>query len=232
MKNQTSLLVLSVAIAGLLAACNNNEAPDDTAIGDTAGVTPTDSALGTDTAMTGDDAMMGADGAMGVQTGPITDTEFYRLATESGQKEIAAGNLAKDRAEAQSVKDYAEMMVTDHTAMGQQVQEAAGTADAAAPAPDPAATADLQARSNADFDRAYIDMMVMDLEKAVAIFENAERNASTDEAKALARDALPKLREHLERARELQRELGGTGMPDTTTTDDMAPADADGTTNP
>jgi len=234
MKTRTSLLILSVAIAGLLAACNNNEAPDDTALGDTAGVTPADTTTpGADTTMPGDDAMMGPDGAMGVQTGPVTDTEFYRLATESSQKEIAASNVALQQAESQSVKDYAQMMVTDHTAMTQQVQEAAGTADAASPAPDATVTADLQGRTGADFDRAYMDMMVMDHQKAVAIFENASQNASTDEAKALAQGALPKLREHLERAQQLQQEVGGgTGMSDTTTTDDMAPADTDGTTNP
>ena len=210
MTNRTSLLILSVAIAGLLAACNNNEAPDDTAIGDTAGVTPDATAVD-DTTPPPYDATgaMTPDGAMGVQTGPITDTEFYRLATESSQKEIAAGNMAGDQAQDPSVKDYAGMMVTDHTAMAQQVQEAAGTADAASPAPDATATAALQGKTGADFDRAYIDMMVMDHQKAVAIFENAAQNASTDEAKALAQGALPKLREHLERAQELQTQLGG-----------------------
>ena len=229
MKTRTSLLILSVAIAGLLAACNNNGAPEDTAIGDTAGVTP--EGIATDTTSPYDDGTgaMAPDGTMGVQTGPITDTEFYRLATESSRKEIAAGELAADQASHASVKDYARMMVTDHTAMAQQVQEAAGTADAAAPAPDATATAGLQGRSGDDFDRAYIDMMVMDHQKAVAMFENAAQNASTDQAKTLAQGALPKLREHLQRAQALQSELGGGTMPESTTDDTTG---ADGTTNP
>ena len=209
MKNRTSLTILAVAIAGLLAACNNNEAPDDTAIGDTAGVTPDATAMDDTPPPYDATGAMTPDGAMGVQTGPITDAEFYRLATESNQEEIAAGNMAAEQAQDASVKDYAEMMVTDHTAMAQQVQEAAGTADAAAPAPDATATAGLQGKTGADFDRAYVDMMVMDHQKAVAIFENAAQNASTDEAKALAQGALPKLREHLERAQELQSQSGG-----------------------
>ena len=234
MKTRTSLLILSVAIAGLLAACNNDRAPDDTALGDTAGVTPEGTTPGMDDTTPGYDATgtMTPDGAMGVQTGPITDTEFYRLAMQSNQKEIAAGNMARDQAEDQEVRDYADMMVTDHTAMNQQVQDAAGTADAATPAPDPTATAELQGQTGADFDRAYIDMMVMDHQKAVAIFENAAQNASTDEAKTLATNALPKLRDHLQRAQQLQQRLGGgSGMPDTTT-DDMAPAGAGDATNP
>jgi putative membrane protein len=221
LSTRTSLLILSVAIAGLLAACNNNEAPNDTAIGDTAGATPEGTTTpGTDTTPPYDSTgAMTPDGAMGVQTGPITDTDFYQLATQSSQKEIAAGNLAKDQASDAAVKDYAQMMVTDHTAMSQQVQDAAGTADAAAPAPDPTATADLQGKSGADFDRAYIDMMVMDHQKAVAIFENAAQNASTDEAKALAQGALPKLRDHLQKAQDLQSRLGGGAMVDATADD-------------
>ena len=209
MKNPTSLTILAVAIAGLLAACNNNEAPDDTAIGDTAGATPDATAMDDTPPPYDATGAMTPDGAMGVQTGPITDAEFYRLATESNQEEIAAGNMAAEQAQDASVKDYAEMMVTDHTAMERQLAEAAGMADAAAPAPDPSATVDLEGKTGADFDRAYVDMMVMDHQKAVAIFENAAQNASTDEAKALAQGALPKLREHLERAQELQSQLGG-----------------------
>lgn len=221
MRNKTSLLILSVAIAGLLAACNRDETPDDAAMAPapmegTSAMEPADTTPGAGT------TMPGADGALGVQTGPITDTGFYQLATQSNQKEIAAGNLAKDQAQDASVKEYAQMMVTDHTAMGEQVQEAAGTADAAAPAPDATATADLQGKSGADFDRAYIDMMVMDHRKAVAIFENAAQNASTDQAKTLANDALPKLREHLQRAQELQQQLGGGN----------GTMDTDATTNP
>lgn len=222
MKSRTSLLILSVAIAGLLAACNNdNDAVDDTALGDTATADAAATTPGVDPNAPGYDAngAMTPDGALGVQTGPITDTEFYRLAMQANEKEIAAGNMAKDQASDASVKDYAQMMVTDHTAMNQQVQEAAGSADAAMPAPDPTATAELQGKTAADFDRAYIDMMVMDHQKAVAMFENAAQNASTDEAKMLAQNALPKLREHLQRAQELQSQLGGGAMSDAGTTD-------------
>ena len=206
MKNRTSLLVLSVTIAGLLAACNNNEANDDAALADTAAM----EADGTATPPAYDETgAMDTTGAPGVPTGPITDTDFYRQAMEANRMEIAAGTMAQEQAQDQAVKDYGKMMVDDHTAMNQQVSEAAGMADAATPAPDPTATADLQGKTGADFDRAYIDMMVMDHQQVIAMVENAAQNASTDQAKTLAQGALPKLREHLQRAQELQRQLGG-----------------------
>ena len=73
--------------------------------------------------------------------------------------------------------------------------DAAGTADAATPAPDPSATAALEGKTGAEFDRAYIDMMVSGHEQAIAMFENAAQNASTEEARQLADDALPELEE-------------------------------------
>jgi putative membrane protein len=213
------MLILSLAISGLLAACNNNDANDDTVMDDTAGAMADGTTAATDGTPAYDDTgAMGTDGAMGVQTGPITDTEFYQQAMDGNRKEIAAATMGQAQAQDASVKDYAQMLVTDHTAMGQKLAEAAGMAVAATPAPDATATADLQGQSGADFDRAFIDKMVMDHQKTIAMFENASQNASTDAAKSLAQDALPKLREHLQRAQELQQQLGGAAgaMDDTT----------------
>jgi putative membrane protein len=208
MKTRIPCLVLSVAIAAMLAACHDRTA-DDTTLGDTAA--PADATPDTTMPATpayDDNGAMAGDTGM-VATGPIADTLFYQQAMAANASEIAAGTMAQAQALDQSVKDYAQMMVTDHTAMNQQVAEAAGMADAATPAPDPAATADLQGKSGADFDRAYIDMMVADHQKVVAMVENASTNASTDAARTLATNALPKLREHLQRAQEIQAQLGG-----------------------
>ena len=210
-RTRKTLLVLSLAIAGAsLAGCNNNDATDDTAAADMA--TPADDAAADTMPPAYDDtAGTGMDGDM-IATGPITDQQFYQQAMTTNQKEIAAGNMAVQQAEDQAVKDYAQMLVDDHTAMNQMVVDQAGMADAATPAADPAATAELQGKTGADFDRAYIDMMVSGHEKAIAMVENAAQNASTEEAKTLAQDALPQLREHLQRAQELQQQLGGGAM--------------------
>ena len=207
-RTRNTLLVLSLAIAGAsLAGCNNNDAADDTAAADM--TTPADdTAADTMPPAYDDTADTGMDGDM-IATGPITDQQFYQQAMTTNQKEIAAGNMALQQAEDQAVKDYAQMLVDDHTAMNQMVVDQAGMADAATPAADPAATAELQGKTGADFDRAYIDMMVSGHEKAIAMVENAAQNASTEEARTLAANALPKLREHLERAQELQDQLGG-----------------------
>ena len=208
MKHRTALLVLSVAIAGALAAgCHRDDQAANGEYGDTAtpATTPaTDEAAGTTATPPGD-----MTDATGVATGPISDADFYQQALDGGRKEVAAATLAAGNATDAGVKSFADMLVKDHTAMNQQVANAAGQADAAAPAPDASATADLQGKTGADFDRAFVDKMVADHQKTIALFENAAQNASTDEAKSLAQGALPKLREHLQTAQDLQGRLGG-----------------------
>lgn len=209
--NRTAPLVLSLAVAAAIAAtaCQRDDTrnADTTAAADAAAAAatpPTDASTG---AM-GDNAdAYGNTGA--TPTGPIADTDFYAQALDSGRKEVAAATLATTTASDAGVKSFADMLVKDHTAMNQKVAAAAGQSDAAAPAPDASATADLQGKSGADFDRAFVDRMVADHQAAVALFENASRNASTDQAKSLAQDGLPKLRAHLQTAQDLQAKLGG-----------------------
>jgi putative membrane protein len=136
--------------------------------------------------------------------GPITDTSFYEQALAAGDKEIAAAKLAEKNGSAK-VKDYAKMLVTDHTAMGAKVKAAAGK-DVTAPTTPPDTSA-LDGKTGKDFDTAFLDQMVTDHQNAVALFDNASKNASTDKAKKLASDALPKLQKHLDEAQKLQTSM-------------------------
>ena len=217
--NRTVPLLLPIAIAAAFAttACHrddNADARDNAAITPPAAATPAPMD-------TPPDAMGPAGDMAGANTGPITDTDFYGQALAGGRKEVAAGTLASTTASDAAVKSFANMLVQDHTAMNQKVMAASGQADAAAPAPDATATADLQGKTGADFDRAFVDKMVSDHQATIALFENAAQNASTDEARSLAQDALPKLRAHLQAAQDLQGKLGG-GM-------GASPADTPGT---
>lgn len=193
-----TLFILTLAIAGAgLVACGNND-NDAAAPGDVA--TPTDTTAGTDAMPPYDD-----DGADTMDNDTSADAAFYQQAMQGNQKEIVAGELAQQQAQDEAVRNYATMMVQDHTAMGQELSSAAGMADAATPAPPPTALASLQDASGEAFDDAYMDMMVADHEKTIALFEDAAQNASATQTRTLAANALPKLREHLEQARELQQ---------------------------
>jgi putative membrane protein len=137
--------------------------------------------------------------------GPITDTTFYQDVLNDGQKEVAASKMAEKSATSKDVKDFAKMLAADHTALDQKVK-AAGGKDVTAPTT-PADTSALEGKTGKDFDKAYVDAMVADHQKAIAMFENASKNASTDKAKKIASDTLPALRKHLDAAQKLQSSL-------------------------
>ena len=205
--NRTVPLLLPIAIAAAVAATACHRDDNANAL-DNAAMTPT--AATTPPPMDASAGAMGTTGDMaGANSGPVTDTDFYGQALDSGRKEVAAATLASTTASDAAVKSFANRLVQDHTAMNDKVLAASGQADAAAPAPDATATADLQGKTGAEFDRAFIDKMVSDHQAAIALFENAAQNASTDQAKSLAQDGLPKLREHLQTAQDLQGKLGG-----------------------
>jgi putative membrane protein len=151
-----------------------------------------------------DSAGMGTDAAA---SGPVTDTQFYTQALMGGEKEIAASQMEAKQGSNAGVKQAATKITSDHTAMGKKIKAAAGS-KVTAPAPDSAMTASLQGKTGADFDRAYLDMMVTDHQKAISMFENAAKNASTPEARKLATDGLPKLRDHLQMVQQLQQKAG------------------------
>src|SRR5690606_38864196 len=61
----------------------------------------------------------------------------------------------------------------------------------------------LEALSGQEFDRAYIEAMVKDHEKAVAMFEKQSRTSKDAELKTFAEKTLPVLKQHLDHARTL-----------------------------
>jgi putative membrane protein len=139
-------------------------------------------------------------------SGPVTDTDFYTQAMMGGQKEIAASQLVEKQGSSADVKKAATKIESDHKAFGKKVQAAAGS-KVTPPAPGSATTPMLDGKTGADLDRAYADEMVTDHQKTIAMFENAANNASTPEAKALAKAGLPTLRDHLKMAQDLQAKL-------------------------
>lgn len=212
-----------VAAALLASGCNKHDADDttppaapdttattppaDTTTPPPADTTPPSDNMASDTgAMSGTDtsAMPAADMAA---NGPVTETQFFQDALNGGQQEIDASKLETKSGSSADAKKVADKLIADHTAMGKKVMAAGGTA-VTAPTPDATPPADLQGKTGADFDKAWVDMMVADHQKAIAMFENASKNASTDKAKKLATDALPTLRDHLKAVQDLQTKMG------------------------
>jgi putative membrane protein len=139
-------------------------------------------------------------------TGPVTDTAFYSEAMTGNQKEINSSQLVEKSGSSADVKTLAKKIEADHTAFDKKVKAAAGS-NAATPSAADTTDSTLTGKTGADLDKAYVDAMVTDHQDAIPKFENAAKNASTDEAKKLANEALPKLRDHLKMAQDLQQKM-------------------------
>ena len=128
--------------------------------------------------------------------------DFVADAATGGMMEVALGNVAMQKAKSQQVKDFGKMMVDDHTKVNDNLKEIASRKNIDVPA---AITDDqkkdiekLSKKSGADFDKAYVDMMVDDHKKDIADFKKATGDVGDNDIKNFATTTLPTLQKHLD----------------------------------
>lgn len=142
------------------------------------------------------------------------DTDFFTQAAEGGLAEAALSNVAVEKAQSEAVKQFARMMVTEHTQANQELTQLAASKNVTLPAALPEKrqrdVARLNGASGADFDREYMKMMVSDHEKTVKLFERQAERGTDADAKAWAAKMLPALQGHLTQARSLYDTTRGT----------------------
>jgi putative membrane protein len=107
------------------------------------------------------------------------------------------------------VKEFGQMMVTDHTKANEQLKKIAQAKSVDAPhalKPEHKAMKDqLSKLSGEAFDRAYIQHMVKDHQEDVAHFRKESTEASDPDVKQFASATLPTLQKHLKRAQEIEQ---------------------------
>jgi putative membrane protein len=135
------------------------------------------------------------------------DADFLVKAAGGGMLEVALGRLAQRNASAQSVKDFGEMMVRDHTRGGEDLKILARHKQVVLPDTisneQKKEQADLAKKTGADFDRAYIKLMIKDHKEDIREFQKAAKNANDTAVKIYASTALPMLQRHLDAVERL-----------------------------
>jgi len=178
------------------------------------------------TACAGDDARenetpatTGTGGAVAGTTGTFDgDRDFVEERLAMGNAEVELGRLAQDRATHPDVKEFAATMVREHQAAGEELRQIANTAAANTTTPMrnevneelTELREEMAKLTGRDFDRRYIDEMIDDHQEAIDDLEGKAENASHAEVKAWAAKTLPKVRQHLERAKSIKEALEGT----------------------
>jgi putative membrane protein len=154
------------------------------------------------------------------------DKQFIEKAAESGYLEIEASRLAETRASHADVKSFAQMMVTDHTAVDTELKSLASSKSVTVPTqPTRSVKSKLDGlgkRTGADFDKAYADNIGVDAHKdAVKLFENTAKDAKDPDIKAFAAKTLPSLKAHLEKGQALKTALKDSGKASARTSSTM-----------
>ena len=176
----------------------------------TDGVPDTDTTATTASTATTDTTATGLTGGT-VSTVEPADKEFVSKAGMAGLAEVQMGNLALQKAQNAGVKAFAQRMVTDHTKANEELQQLATTKGLTLPtelaAEHKAGFDHLSSLSGAEFDKAYMQHMVADHEKAVADFQTAANGAVDADIKGYASKNLPVLQEHHKLAQETSGKL-------------------------
>jgi putative membrane protein len=134
------------------------------------------------------------------------DQPFAREVAMGGMAEVELGTLAKEKASNADVKQFANRMVADHGKANDELKQWAGQKNVTLPTAVDAkhkATHDRLAKLSGDaFDKAYMQAMVMDHQKAVATFKREASSGKDPELKAWAGKTLPTLEDHLKMAQD------------------------------
>lgn len=135
------------------------------------------------------------------------DREFLQEAAAGSKGEVEMGRVAMTNAAGPAVREFGRWMATDHDAIDQALDRLSRrmgvTPTSATSQEDQEALQRLQALHGRAFDRQYIPLQIQGHQQTIALFEREEQAGQQPVLKALARNTLPMLHEHLAEAQEL-----------------------------
>ena len=139
------------------------------------------------------------------------DSKFMMMLATGGMNEIGLSQTALSKSSSDEVKQYAQKMVDDHTAAGDELKTLATSKNVTLPtemdAKHKAMNDKLSAMTGGAFDMDYIKAMVKDHEKTVAMLQKESTGGKDAEAKAFAAKLLPTVQGHLDMAKEMMTKM-------------------------
>jgi len=211
---------MSALFAAVLMVSCNNGGKDNTSTTDSTNMTTTtttDTGTGvapsttTDTSMGrhADTSMAGRTTTAAANNVDDKDRKFIMEAASGGMMEVQAGQLAATNASNDRVKAFGNMMVEDHTNANNQLKALASSKNVTVPDSMMSKHRQhidmLKKKTGKDFDKAYMNMMVMDHNEDVNKFQMESKNAKDADVKGFATNTLPVLRKHLDSAKAINK---------------------------
>lgn len=133
-----------------------------------------------------------------------SDANFMVEAANGSMMEVEMGNLAQKKSTDPRILSYSSMMVKDHTKANEELKSLAAVKNVTLPATVGEDVQkhlnDMSQKSEKDFNKDYIDMMVSDHKDVIGKYEKKAENGDDADLKAWASTTLMTLRMHLDSA--------------------------------
>lgn len=140
----------------------------------------------------------------------MTDQAFINMAAQTDMLEAHLGQMAQDQASSQDVKNYAQMLVTDHTsdyqALGALAAKDGFTVPNALDAVHNKMIAPFEKLKGTAFDSRYIHTMIAGHTEAIGVYTKEASDAQNTDVKSYASATLPTLNKHLDGAKDLSKQ--------------------------
>jgi putative membrane protein len=189
---KVSLMSFPMVLAGSAFAqmANDTSAPSTAAVG-----APSSSDMSTNASSTNRDRVA------------HSDRSFAAKLAESSTNEVALSQLADSHASNADVKQFAAMMVTDHTKLNSEFSDLAARKGIDISEPvmkgQKKGVAGLEKKSGADFDKAYLKDMVKGHKETAELLKKEAANSKDTDLAQFATQALPTVLTHLQKAQDL-----------------------------
>jgi putative membrane protein len=133
---------------------------------------------------------------------PLAAPMYMTMAASGDQFEIQSSQLALQRSSNPEIRQFAQMLITDHSNMSAQMMAAAQGAGLTPPPPalsaeHAAMLQQLQAAPAASFDMAYRDAQVMAHQQALTLHQNYANGGDVPALRTVASSAVPIIQNHL-----------------------------------
>lgn len=137
------------------------------------------------------------------------EQEFITMAAQGNNTEIQTSQLALERSQDETIRQYAQRMIDEHTAANQQLEPLAAQRGIELPTTpssfDTAVLEKLTQTPDAQFDQAYMDTQVNAHLKSLAVFRTGARQVAATDLQAYASTLLPSIQDHLEMASQMSQ---------------------------
>lgn len=145
------------------------------------------------------------------ETSMEKDAEMAVKMADAGMYEVRVSELAQTKATMAEVKEFAAMMIKDHTMANEELKAWAARKNVSLPS---AMSEDKQKKYNdlneekgLDFDKEYMKMMVKDHNDDIDLFQKCVDDCKDAELKSWSNEKLTTLRMHKEKAEQIEEKV-------------------------